>query len=290
MAKRFTDTGIWQKAWYRKLPVEVKLFWQYLFTNCNHAGIFEVDLDLASFVIGKKITLEHISKYLGDRIAIIEDEKWYILGFIEFQYGELNNNSNVHKSVLKLLNKYEINNDNEFPTLGQGLVKPLSGIIDKDKSKDKYMNIDKTKYFMQLLPDKYKRNGFVGAWKDYIDNRKELKYKTTERSIKSNIKFLLTQPDPVACINQTIVKGWNGLFEVKNKGQVECGEADKINKALEIFLDDWQKYDLTLEFALGKYKSHKYLDRIKEILKTNFKLTSADFKKKYNECINTEFA
>lgn len=30
MAKRFRDTGLWDRPWFRKLPLEQKLAWDYL--------------------------------------------------------------------------------------------------------------------------------------------------------------------------------------------------------------------------------------------------------------------
>ena len=50
MAKRFTDTDKWKKKWFRELKPISKCFWSYLLDNCNHAGIWEVDISLAEGV------------------------------------------------------------------------------------------------------------------------------------------------------------------------------------------------------------------------------------------------
>jgi len=43
------------------------------------------------------------------RIEILGNGRWYLTGFIEFQYGAiLNPNSKVHKSILKVLNNNDI--------------------------------------------------------------------------------------------------------------------------------------------------------------------------------------
>ena len=55
MAKRFIETDIWKKKWFRKLPTNVKLFYFYILTNCDHAGMYDVDLELAEFQIGMDI-------------------------------------------------------------------------------------------------------------------------------------------------------------------------------------------------------------------------------------------
>ena len=50
MAKRFTDTDIWKKKWFRKLPLEIKLLWCYLKDSCDHAGVIEFDAEVISFL------------------------------------------------------------------------------------------------------------------------------------------------------------------------------------------------------------------------------------------------
>lgn len=52
-------------------------------------------------------------------------------------------------------------------------------------------------------------------WKDWISNRKENKFSLTQTSIKKQIEFLLRQPDPEKCINESIRNNWKGLFEAK---------------------------------------------------------------------------
>jgi hypothetical protein len=49
MAKRFIDTNIWNKAWFRKLDTNSKLIWIYILTKCDHAGIFDEFLYWYSF-------------------------------------------------------------------------------------------------------------------------------------------------------------------------------------------------------------------------------------------------
>ena len=39
MAKRFMDNTIFDKSWYRKLPVRLKIVWFYLINKCNHTGL-----------------------------------------------------------------------------------------------------------------------------------------------------------------------------------------------------------------------------------------------------------
>jgi hypothetical protein len=147
MAKRFVDTDIWNKAWFRKLTPKMKACFFYLFTRCDHAGIFECDLELASFMIGQKVTKEEISKAFGDRIEVLSDDKWFMPDFIPFQYTKLNPNVKAHASVIKRLEQYSEADITVAKGLGKCLCTVLSTVLDKDtdKSKDKIKDKSKEK-------------------------------------------------------------------------------------------------------------------------------------------------
>lgn len=80
MPIKFIDSEIWRKERFRKLTPVQKCFVFYLLTTCNHAGICEVDLEAASFIIGEKI--ENPETFLVEEFSIIKLEygrKWLIL-------------------------------------------------------------------------------------------------------------------------------------------------------------------------------------------------------------------
>ena len=109
MAKRMTDTDKWKKRFVRELTPQHKLLWFYILDDCNHAGIWEVDIEVASIRVGENLIYDMLPQSFLDKIVIFDDgDKWFIPDFIEYQYGELNQNSNVHKSVINLLNKYNL--------------------------------------------------------------------------------------------------------------------------------------------------------------------------------------
>ena len=132
MAKRFTDSEKWKKPFIKKLPMQYKLLWFYLLDDCNHAGVWQVDLEIASLRIGYKLNLKDSITALNDKIKVFDNgEKWFIKDFIEFQYGELNEKNRAHKSVISVLTKYNL------LSLNKPLISPLQGAKDKDKDKDK---------------------------------------------------------------------------------------------------------------------------------------------------------
>ena len=141
MAKRFTDSEKWKKRWFRQSTKDMKLFWLYLLDNCNHAGIYEVDIETASHFIGSKIKELDILRNFKSKIIPIDEDKWFIPKFIEFQYGELNENVNAHKSVIKILNKYDLNKPIEqLPNSC-----PTDLYMDKDQDQDKNKDKDNKK-------------------------------------------------------------------------------------------------------------------------------------------------
>lgn len=111
MAKRFTDTDKWKKGFIRNLPTKYKLLWLYILDDCNHAGVWETDFEVASIRIGSKISEKEAIKYFAPQIKIFDEgDRWFIPKFIEFQYGELNANSRPHQAVIKLIEKYDLYN------------------------------------------------------------------------------------------------------------------------------------------------------------------------------------
>ena len=131
MAKRFIDTNLFRKKWIRELESEMKLFWVYLLTDCDHAGVWDVDVDRAAFQLNLKITEEKILNTINRKIIPFKRDKWFIPKFIEYQYGELNSNNRAHLSVIKILTKYDLLGANK------GLKTPLKEHKYKNKSQKK---------------------------------------------------------------------------------------------------------------------------------------------------------
>ena len=68
MAKRFIDTDLFKKRFIRDLPPAYKLLWVYLFCECDNAGIWEVDLEVAGLYCGETYDLEDFEKAFAGRI------------------------------------------------------------------------------------------------------------------------------------------------------------------------------------------------------------------------------
>lgn len=132
MAKRFTDTEKYKKSFIKGLPAAYKIFWDYLYHDCNFAGIWEVDFEVAQIRIGKDALIdpEEALKLFNtseERIEILDGgTKWLIKPFLSFQYGDLNPLNRVHASILEKLKKQGV----------KGLASPLQGAKEKEKDKE----------------------------------------------------------------------------------------------------------------------------------------------------------
>jgi len=109
MAKRFSDTDKWKKPFIRGLQGAYKLLWFYILDDCDHAGIWHVDFDVAEIRIGEKIDQKKAEEAFYGKIEIINGgSKWFIKDFIDFQYGELKENNRLHVSVINILQKNKV--------------------------------------------------------------------------------------------------------------------------------------------------------------------------------------
>lgn len=204
MAKRFTDTNKYKKQFISGLPGAYKLLWDYLYHDCDHAGIWIVNFKTAQIFIGEDMPVDMqqaLRLFNSDEQRIIEidgGKKWFIPSFIEFQYGRLSEKNRAHISVISILNKYNlINEDLEI----KPLTSPLQGAKDKEQDKEQEMDMDKDKETTPpqkfLIPEMQKI--FNSKNIHYLPN-KELDYRPLLKiaqfiSAQENIEFQNRAPD-----------------------------------------------------------------------------------------------
>lgn len=161
MAKRFADTNKYKKPFMRGLPGPYKLLWDYLYLECDHAGVWHKDFEVAQLYIGKDMPVNE-QKALElfnagqERIRVNQDgDKWLIMGFADFQYGKLNPMNRVHHAAISALTKFGVT-----PSVGA-----TQAPVDKDKDKA----VDKDKPLFS------REQAFEQLWAKYPvkDGRKE---------------------------------------------------------------------------------------------------------------------
>jgi len=215
MAKRFTDTEKWKKPFIRGLQGAYKLLWLYICDDCDHAGIWQVDMDVAQIRIGEKIDLNEAIKSFEDKIIIFDSgNKWFIPSFVEFQYPSgLNPENRSHNSVIILLEKYNLRIPKNKP-----LISPSEGCKDmvmvmvKDKDMVKESGI-------HFLWEKEDISQLWKEWKDYKFKQFRFKYKTlqSEQASFDSLMKLSGKNLEIAneIVKQSMANGWKGFFELK---------------------------------------------------------------------------
>lgn len=171
MSKRFTDTEKWQRPWFRQLPWMYRELWLYILDSCDIAGIWYVDFDLARFCISQDLNLVTATELFEKQIRILGDgKKWWVEGFVDFQYGTLNDSSNLHKSVISKLIKAGIWSSPQTG-LEQALIDPTSSHMVKDKeevkNKEKEKEREQENWFNQfwsVYPRKDDKSSSRKAW------------------------------------------------------------------------------------------------------------------------------
>tara|TARA_R110002020_G_C16199639_1_gene766164 strand:- start:675 stop:1322 length:648 start_codon:yes stop_codon:yes gene_type:complete len=175
MAKRFIDTKIWDKSWYRKLDPKDKLIWIYILTKCDHAGIFDADWEAMAFFI-KGISgrdgFDNLPNAIKDKMTPIENDQYFIPSFIEYQYGQLRINSKPHLSVIKRL---------EEKGLNSYLQRVMVTLKDKEKEKEIDKRQDKfiEKVNNIIKEKKYSNdetNNFVGFWTERNTSNTKMRF------------------------------------------------------------------------------------------------------------------
>jgi len=224
MAKRLTDTNKYKKPFIRSLPGPYKIFWDYLYLDCDHAGIWIVDFEIAQLYIGKDMPIcrEDALKYFNNgekRIIEIDNgSKWFISPFIDFQYGELNEANRAHNSVMQILKKYSLLKKKNKP-----LISPLQGDKDKDMVKD----MDIIEGFGEIFL----------RWLHYKRHRGE-SYKDKDSCFLAYKKLLKLSEgnsnNAEKIIEQSLANNWAGLFELKEKPKVEISPSTYVMKGKPI--------------------------------------------------------
>lgn len=254
MAKRFTDTDKWKKSFFSDLPTEAKLTWIYLLDNCDHTGIWSINLKLLSFQVGFSVTKEKLINWFSSKIHFLEYDKLFIKSFIDFQYGVLSENNNAHKQVIKLLEKIGPIED---------LISPSSGAQDKDKDKDmdQDKDLDKDQDQDKEKPQNFK-NEIENLYRDHYP-RKEGK-QVGVKKLSAEIKTA----DELANLKKAILN-YRLLLQEK---QTDA----KFIKMFSSFATSWKEYldedtGKTENFALGRAvrpnSAEKVFDHAKDQLR-----------------------
>lgn len=256
MAKRFQDNEEWKSHFVRGLPGPYKAFWFYLKSACDHAGIWEIDIDEVKMRTGNyDISISEAEVHFSAKIFKLPcGEKWFLFNFCDEQY---NTNcldpfrNTAHRGVVKVLHKLKLI-DNDFNVLKcqfEGFLKPLpstfKGTKDKDLDKD-LDNIESTKIKVpgeENLTDEDKTTSvpkqpkqpkkeqpttfltpLVQAFRDFKEMRVKMRKPMTERAVQmihTELTKLAGNDEAlkILILEQSTRKGWLDVFPLKTDFQ-----------------------------------------------------------------------
>jgi len=154
MAKRFSDSLKWDDPFFSELSNDYKLLWIYMLDKCDHAGMFKVNKRMAEFCLNTKFDWKAVEGVFKGRVQTLNDEKWYIPKFIEYQYGELSEANRVHSSIIRILEKEGVYKVRRRSVLG---LKEQEKDKDKDLDKDKDILNRVLSYWNEKMPNKIQK-------------------------------------------------------------------------------------------------------------------------------------
>ena len=126
--KRFTETEKWRDPWFRKLSAGAKLAFLYIIDNCDNAGVWTADKELADFSIGMEIPWMKVLEAFGERVSVLPSGDWLIVRFVEFQFGKLSKDCKPHLQVIRLIENHRVS---------KGYPKGFGTLEDKEEDKEK---------------------------------------------------------------------------------------------------------------------------------------------------------
>jgi hypothetical protein len=138
MAKRFSETKIWEDPWFQELSLEWRMVWFYLCAKCDEAGIWKINYPLAEFQLGFKPVWKDLEKYInnGKNRVHINGNVIVLLQFLEFQYGKaiFESKHGFHTKIRNMTQKYW-DLYNKIPC-GEGIQYPLGRTKEEEEEEE----------------------------------------------------------------------------------------------------------------------------------------------------------
>ena len=231
MSKRFIDTNLFDDAWFMDLSASGKLLWIYFITKCNHAGIIEINIKLATVQTGIK-NIETTIKQLASRLITVKENIYFIPKYIDFQYPNFPN-SKVRQqySAIEILKKYNLF-DEEKLTVNKPFVK---GYDNESGNGNGNGNGNEPEVKEEKLP-------FDQFWDSYnkkVGDKTKLEKKWDALSLKDQHaimeyvpKYIASQPDKKYRKNAESFlnnKSWNDELIQRNSTEVGVVIGNKEN-------------------------------------------------------------
>ena len=232
MANRFIDTSFYKSPFVRGLKGSLKGLYSFIICDCNGAGIWTADFEVASLYIGFEISRNDFEVFINSGKAIdLNDGRFFFPDFIEHQYPKgLSDTNPAHNNIILELKKFNLIDENLKP-----LESPFQGTKVMDKVIDKEKVMDKVKVIQEENP-KIEKSVYEKTIDNFIEMRKKQRKPPTGeamRLIRIDLEELSGGDETVKVeiLNKSIKNNWTGVFALKEKqGRVSPKFADQLEK------------------------------------------------------------
>lgn len=264
MKKKMSDAEIWNKEWYMEYSLKQRSLLNYIFDNCDSAGIFEPNYMMLSFYMHETVTRDDIlslqevylkyEKQKDEKASLIEElpgGKFWVVGACYFQCGVLSIFAVAHKKAIETLYDYGL----------------LNRVIERYKEKDRQKEKEKIEllkeYAMgslslsELIENKNKKKN-----KKDNSNLSDESFENFENEKTEEQKKVLFTPESVEvvsfCKDYVKMRGDNTI--VNNSERREIARVLSIEG--EYNADYWQK---VFQNAKGGYRFNSGNGEIKHV-------------------------
>lgn len=144
---RFFDPERYNEDWYIELKGEYQKLFDYIIEMCDNAGVWKPNKFDFEIKTGFKVNLDSlIEKVNGDkeRISVLENGRWFIPGFIKFQWFNRISSFNLSTANPRHINIIRSLEDNRIPL---SKVRGLAEVCQRSKDKDTVLTVLKSEEF-----------------------------------------------------------------------------------------------------------------------------------------------
>jgi hypothetical protein len=220
MALRNIDTNFFKSPKVRGLKAPLKTLYLFIICDCNGAGIWAKDLELATLYTGNKYSESDFDDFCKKINSVdLKNGKYFFPDFIEHQYPKgLSPNNPALKNFIQELIKYNLL-DAEYQII-KTLQRPFKGsLVTVTVNEDVIVTenvIVKEPNFEIFETD------LQIAFNDFYEMRKKIKKPPTDNAKKMiNNKLNKLAPnnetEQIEILNQSTLNNWQDIYPLKNK-------------------------------------------------------------------------
>lgn len=113
MPLRFIDTGFYKHPFIAGLKGPYKALYIFILCDCDNAGMWGPDFQIASIYIDQKLDRETARKNFAGKFIELKNGKWFFPDFIQWQYPKgLSAKNPAHTKIIFELQKLDLIDEN----------------------------------------------------------------------------------------------------------------------------------------------------------------------------------